>query len=398
MGALSHNESVAPNERASIRRLKTWFGAPQPAGALTAVRWQSALGTAYMALVVVGALVRTFTLGRVLCAAMVLVPSIVGLFRIGWRQTIGGFIAVAGAVSLVGGDSASVALLAVYGLSFEAGYLDAGWESLPVVGVAVTFLTVHAVIDLVDHIPTGWYLSAIGTITAWGVGCLARRARLNLAALRRAQAELAEQARSDERQRIARDVHDLVAHSLSVTMLHLTAARLALRRDPERAETALMEAERIGRQSMAEIRRTVGLLPRSSGEATAPVPGAGDVGELVDGFRRAGMDVTLAVEGNPQQVPAPLGLSLYRIVQEALTNAARHAPGEPTSVAIRISKQAVDLQVDNRLPRGRARADTDGGHGLAGMAERAGSAGGCLSAGPSGGRWAVSANLPVDVS
>jgi len=376
-------------------RVTAWLRDCQQFGELAVPRWVTALGTLWLFAVLAASLAASFTAVRAGIAAVVLAPSLLGLSRPRFRLVLGALPAMAAALVLVGNDSASAALLAVYFLAGEAGYLGEGWGGFTVLLLAVAAMSGHAVHDAVDHLPTGWYLSALGSLFIWGLGRLSRRQRVTVDALRQAQAELSEQAANQERQRIARDIHDLVAHSLSVTMLHLTAARLTLDRDPERARAALNEAERIGRQSMAEIRRTVGLLPRSSGSAVAPVPGAADLDDLVEGFRRAGMDVTLDVAGSPDRIPAPTGLSVYRIVQEALTNAARHAPGEATSVMIAVDGRAVDVCVDNPLPRRRPRSDGDGGQGLAGMAERAGSAGGQLTAGPTGDHWAVSARLPL---
>ena len=150
--------------------------------------------------------------------------------------------------------------------------------------------------------------------------------------LKAAEVGLAEKAATDERQRIAREVHDVIAHSMTVTMLHVTAARLAVARgDDDAATEALLEAERAGRESLNEIRHTVGLLrTEPDGGIEAPQPGAGDIVQLVDGFAEAGVDVRLAVEGGLGRVSPPVGLTLFRVVQESLANAVRHQPGSST--------------------------------------------------------------------
>jgi signal transduction histidine kinase len=375
---------------------RAWLRATGTAGDAAVPRWIGAIATAALLLVVAGALGQSFSTPRLVDALIVVGLSVAGLWRLPLRRAVGGFVAMLAAVGLVGNNSASLALLAVSLLAFEAGYLNRGWRSAPVIAVPAVALIGHAIADFVNHVPTGWYLSAFGLFVVWGGGILTRREQSDVEALKQAHAELAARAVAEERHRIARDVHDLVAHSLSVTMLHLTAARLSLRRDPDQARAALIEAERVGRESMLEIRRTVGMLPRSDAAVGTPVPSASAISDLVDDLRRAGMPVTSVVDGDPERVPAPAGLSLYRIVQEALANAARHAPGQPACVHLRIGARTVDARIDNPLPGGRPPDDGGGGHGLAGMAERAQLAGGWLHAGPADGRWSVTVSMPLE--
>jgi signal transduction histidine kinase len=204
---------------------------------------------------------------------------------------------------------------------------------------------------------------------------------------------LAASAATNERQRIAREVHDVIAHSLTVTMLHLTAARLAVGRGDSAAATeALEEAEKAGRTSLSEIRNTVGLLRIDGSEPTnAPLPAAADVPALVEGYRAAGLDVSLDFQGDLSGVEPAAGLALYRIVQESLTNAGRHSPGARTTVRIEIGPPLViDVQSDG----GTTTAQAGTGMGLTGMAERAAALGGLFEAGRSGNGWRVAATLP----
>ncbi|KQZ75519.1 sensor histidine kinase [Nocardioides sp. Root151] len=202
----------------------------------------------------------------------------------------------------------------------------------------------------------------------------------------------------EERQRIAREIHDLVAHSLSVTLLHVTGARRALTedRDVDDAVHALEDAERIGRQAMADIRRTVGVLnngPRS--DVQAALPAAGDIPGLVDDIRAAGLEVDFAESGDPSGVPESAGLCLFRAVQESLTNVARHAPSAPAQVRVDYSPRGATLTVRNPAPAA-ARRGT-GGSGLAGMAARVEQFGGTLYAGRDPGaadQWLVEVDLP----
>jgi signal transduction histidine kinase len=211
---------------------------------------------------------------------------------------------------------------------------------------------------------------------------------------RKAQAELAQRAAAYERQRIAREIHDVVAHSLAVTMLHLTGARLALRRDPNEAEEALLEAERLGRESLAEIRRTVGLLaPEGTGTA-APMPTATDIPQLVHEFEAAGLDVDFELTGDPCTLPAATGLGLYRVAQESLSNVVRHAPGTHTTMSLCVADEMVSLHVRNRLASPTRVASADGGLGVPGMRERVTLLGGELRAGPDGDSWCVDVELP----
>ena len=211
-----------------------------------------------------------------------------------------------------------------------------------------------------------------------------------------AEGALREQATTEERQRIAREVHDVIAHSMTVTMLHLTAARMAVARgDSVAATEALEEAEKAGRTSLNEIRNTVGLLRTDTAQPnTAPLPSATDVPALVAGYAAAGINVDLDVRGDLALVEPAAGLALYRIVQESLTNAGRHAPGARCVVRI---DAGPPLRVDVDSLGGAEPAPTPergDGLGLTGMAERAAALGGRLEAGRHGSGWRVAATIP----
>jgi len=193
----------------------------------------------------------------------------------------------------------------------------------------------------------------------------------------------------DERQRITREVHDVVAHSLSVTMLHLTAARRALEEDGEaevgEALDALKDAERLGRQAMTDIRHTIGLLGDAD-HATRAAPDLSDLPALLEGFRSAGLRVDLDLSGDPDSVPASSGLALYRIVQESLTNVVRHQPGADARVHLALD-EGPHLRISNAV-RGPLKVSADGS-GLKGMASRAELLGGRFAAGQQDGDWVV---------
>jgi signal transduction histidine kinase len=246
--------------------------------------------------------------------------------------------------------------------------------------------------DYAQH-SAAWVL---GISLAYGSGLVLRSQQLALVRLAEAQQDLAAKAVVDERRRIAREVHDLAAHSMAVTMLHLTGARLALA-DGEIAEAdaALASAERLGRTSLDEIRRAVGVLTDpDEASARAPEPGARDIKSLIVDYKRAGMALDVTVEGRPSSDVSIIGLTMYRLIQESLANAARHAPAARVSLSITWAADSVSIVVRNPVsgvvPAGR-------GHGLAGMRERVETLGGSLQTGRVDDEWQVRATLPCAV-
>ena len=225
------------------------------------------------------------------------------------------------------------------------------------------------------------------------VGVLLRRSIRLTDELRLADAELAAAAAREERHRIARDVHDLVAHSLTVVVLHVGGARRVLRTDPDAAEAALVEAERVSRESLDAIRGTVGLL-REEGESEVQ---SLDLERLVTTYRSAGMSVALAVDGAVESLPLAVRVTLYRVVQEALANAARYGrPDVPTSVDISIDSVRLVARVANvRTADAAMSAPGSGGFGLLGLREQTASLGGELASGIQGRLWVVECRLPI---
>lgn len=224
-----------------------------------------------------------------------------------------------------------------------------------------------------------------------------------LAAERRAREKAWEQATAAERNRIAREIHDLVAHSLSVTLLHITGARHALRDVGEgegdaadtvdEVDAALADAERVGRRAMADIRRTVSAIADGP-EPRQSLPSAGDIAALVGELDAAGLDVEYDESGDPAALPDAAGLGLYRIAQESLANVAKHAPGNVARVRLAFARGGARLTVSNPLAGVAPRRTTgDVGSGLAGMHARAEQLGATLTAGPSGEDWVVDVRL-----
>jgi signal transduction histidine kinase len=216
-------------------------------------------------------------------------------------------------------------------------------------------------------------------------------------ALEQAQHDLARQAVTEERLRIARELHDVVAHSMSVVAVHAGSGRLVATEDPAAAEQALATIEATTRSALREMRRLLGVLRSDTEEPASlePAPGVDDLDALVADVARSGVDVELIVEGTRAGVPPGVGLSVYRVVQEALTNVIKHAG--PARAVVRIRYAATSVSVDVADDgRGAAAPAVSGGHGLAGMRERVAVHGGELDAGPgAGGGFSVKARFPV---
>lgn len=210
----------------------------------------------------------------------------------------------------------------------------------------------------------------------------------------RSQEQLLRQATRDERVRLARELHDVAAHSMSVVSLHAQVLRRQLEAgSPISAEDARV-IETAAQHALGELRRVVGVLrPFEAGEELEPQPHAVQIPDLVSQCRRAGQPVDLVVEGNPPDLPPGLSLTVFRLAQEALSNARRHGAG-PARLALRWSSGGLDLQVTNPMA-GRA-GSARPGHGLIGMRERAELYGGTFTAGDDGdGCWRVDVHLPV---
>jgi signal transduction histidine kinase len=239
----------------------------------------------------------------------------------------------------------------------------------------------------------------VAIVFIWVVGrAVARQERL-VVELEGTRRQLAQQALLAERRRIARDVHDFVGHGLAAVMLQVTSARHVLRRDTDAAEEALRSAEEVGRRSMQELRRTVTLL-RSDDEAgvSPPVPTASEIPTLVEQARAGGLAVELHTRGDLSRIPPRVGLALYRIAQEALANAARHAPRARTTLGLELADGRVALLAETSGPvaPGSASERERPHYGLIGMQERATALGGNFDAGPTRDGWRVRCELPVE--
>jgi signal transduction histidine kinase len=206
----------------------------------------------------------------------------------------------------------------------------------------------------------------------------------------------AARAAADERRRIAREMHDVVAHSVSVMVVQAGGARRILEQDPRRAVEAAARIEDVGRAALTEMRRLLGVLHQGEEEADrAPQPTLRELDGLIARSRAAGLPVTLVVEGEPRPLPPGKDLAAYRVVQEALTNAIKHAGSAPTSVTVRWEASSLQLKIVDL--GGTAMNGSNGsGHGLIGMEERMRLYDGSLRAGPvAGGGFEVVARMPL---
>lgn len=293
-------------------------------------------------------------------------------------------------------------LLAVYNVATRYRWVF----SLPV-AVAVVIWLVLAVLprlgeNFVDLGELGSLIALIALVWTWGtlvrvrrdyVASLQERAR-QLEREREAQAQIAVAA---ERARIAREIHDIVSHSLSVVVVMSDGAASKVDTEPERAKSAMLGVRDTGRSALTEMRRMLGVLRDDEPGSHAPQPGIAQLQRLVEDSKKTGLPVTLTIEGEPVPVSAGLDLTVYRIVQEALTNVHKHA-GSVRTVEVRLGfgESEVELRITDDGPGlDSGPGGESGGHGLVGMRERVAAYGGTLDAGlrPSGG-FEVKAMLP----
>jgi signal transduction histidine kinase len=330
--------------------------------------------------------------------------AVLGVALVAWALTLGG------SESQLGG----VAIIALYSVGRYAG--DSRWGQ---VGVAVAVAEVS--VDLLND-PAPWGEAVFGGVVmfvAWYVG---RRVQLRTERAAELLLEQAAEARRiviEERTRIARELHDVVAHRVSLMTVQAGAAKAVAAEDPEGALRAMGAVEEAGRQALDELRHLLGVLrPETGLDGLGPQPGLADLPRLVEQTRGAGLDVSLATDGVPAELPARVDLFAYRIVQEALTNVLKHAgPGAHTEVRLGTDRSGIvvevlddgkgleppsaaagpfrpaDSPVGERQDR---RSGRSARHGIVGMRERALLLGGTLDARPRpGGGFRVVAHLPT---
>jgi signal transduction histidine kinase len=291
-------------------------------------------------------------------------------------------------------------LIAVYTV---ASIRDRWWSLGALIVVEVTMLILlligpgfpdySSLALFVGLIAAAWFLGDV--VHRWRTAAIQHQRRA--AELAAAREELARRAVSDERLRIARELHDVVAHSMTVVALQAGSGRLVARQDPEAAEHALETIEKSSREALADMRRLVGVLREGEDSQTEPAPGLDDVERLVAEMERAGLEVDLQTSGALDAVPPGMALAAYRVIQEALTNVVRHAGVERATLKLDASDGALSIVVSNGPPTRTVGPMESGGHGISGMEERVSLYGGRLTAGdtPEGG-YRVEAQIPLE--
>jgi signal transduction histidine kinase len=258
----------------------------------------------------------------------------------------------------------------------------------------------YGVLDLAERIGLYVLVCVAVLVLPWIAGALRRSrqaAQLSREAQLLAQRDAARADRAvaveQERVRIAREMHDIVAHSLAVVIAQADGARYALRASPETADQALTTIAGTARRALGDVRELLGTLRHEQG--TAPTPDVDDLDRLVEDMRQVGLQVDVDREGDPASLNTSTQLAVYRIVQESLTNAYKHGePGAPVHVRLTHRPDTVEIDVVNRrAEHGRPGPGT--GHGLVGMRERATMSGGTMTAGPRGDDFAVAVRMPA---
>ena len=272
---------------------------------------------------------------------------------------------------------------------------------------ALVFLVVCYVVSLwgpaaigEGHAPSAVFALSLGAgLAALLVGTeLVRLRRQRSLALAQGRREEALREASEERLRIARDLHDIVAHNISVINVQANTALHLMDRQPERARVALSTINEVSKQALVELRSVLGVLRDVDQEAPrAPAPGLAQLGALLERSRAAGLAVEVAEEGERRRLPADVDITAYRIVQESLTNSTRHSGGGRATLRLTYGQTDIVIEVDDDGPAVRAGRTNGTGKGITGMTERAEAVGGTLQAGPrSGGGFSVQARLPLN--
>lgn len=292
------------------------------------------------------------------------------------------------------GSSLAVPMVSVFAVAAYAGLAPA------VVGLLVSVVTM-SVADIGDGGDGSDYAFITLLYTAlWIAGRALQRQRALVSQVRdqarqleQAQVERELLAVGEERTRIARELHDVVAHSVSTIVVQAEAGQALIDRAPERATGSFVAIQETGRQALEELRTMLGVLREDpSGPQLAPQPRLGHLDALLASVRSAGLDVTLDVSGDPRALPTALDLSAYRIVQEALTNTIKHAHATRARVGLTYAEEHVDIQVSDN-GRGCADHESSPGHGLLGIQERARLHGGDLGVETSTGGFTVNVRL-----
>jgi signal transduction histidine kinase len=389
-----------------IRRAREWLHArPVHADALLAVAVYALWLTGY--LITAGPAGRQVTWGGLAVSALAVVPVV--LRRIApWASV--GLLAAAILVSALLHESAGAESLSFLVVSYTAVAVLPLGPALWATALIAASTVVSLQLDRPPGLPSVLFSNALVLAVCFFLGRTVRTRRAYTRALED-RAHAAEESREaaareavlDERRRIARELHDVVAHHISVMGVLATGARRTLYRDPDVADETLRTIEDTGRTTLREMRRLLDVLRIESEPAEAPVepqPGVAGLEALAAQVREAGLPVRVRVTGDPVALEPGVDLTVYRIVQEGLTNALKHAGPATADVRLTFTADAVELEVadDGRGPRPGVAAKPDG-HGLVGMRERVGLYGGRLYTGPrTAGGFVVRATIPLDTA
>jgi signal transduction histidine kinase len=318
---------------------------------------------------------------------------------LGPQRSTAASAAVAGAaiVAICNGDPANTGWFALIAL--------AGWcaVSTPFVVAGVLWLAITVMFVLEATLTAsdpGWLAWIAGTALSVLASAFGRRQHELVLELHAAQEGLAQRAQAEERNRIARELHDVIAHSVSVIVVQAQAARRVLAGDEPHAHALLETIESTGRGALAELRRSLGLLRTHHEQASLePQPSLHRLHALADQMRAVGLPVDVVIEGQPAELPPGVDLSAYRIVQEGLTNALKHAGPAQARVLVRYAPSQLEIEVSDDGTGGVGDAANGAGHGIVGMRERVALYGGHLETGRSGnGGYVLRARLPLGAS
>jgi len=330
------------------------------------------------------------------------------LFRRRWAA--GSAIAILAALALEAqiaypGTESQIVLVPVILAFFSLGRWEEPARALFAAAIGLLLGGIVVASDSGPVTASGVVFIAIISITPLAAGMIVRARQreademaLHAYRLEVEQEELAREAVAEERARIARELHDMIGHAISVITVQAGAARLQLDTDPERARDPLLAIEQTGHQALAEMRRLIGMLREMGEPGLAPQPGLEQLDRLLEGVRRSGLPVELRRQGDPiAPVPPLVDLAAYRIVQEALTNALKHGGEGDAMVTVRYSVSSLALEIESQ---GAAiEGSNGGGHGLVGMRERVDQCRGELQVGETAdGGYSVRATLPLGAS
>jgi signal transduction histidine kinase len=308
---------------------------------------------------------------------------------------------------LLRGDSTAGVGVGIFVLVYTVAAWAPRWQSAVALTVIGGLLAI-VIVRVPDRMPVPVLITNVVLLAGASLaGDWARQRRSQLtwateraSLLEREHHLVADIATAEERLRIARDLHDVIAHSLSVIAVQASVAGVVLDDQPDQARAALEAIAAMSRESLSEVRAMVSALRADDAEPYAPTRQLADVVHLCDEVREVGLPVELSVQGDPKKVPAGVAVAAFRIIQQSLTNVVQHAPGAPTHVTVEIDGCEVRLAVVNdAAPQPHHAHERRNGQGLTGMRERVAMWGGTLTAGPRpDGGFAVSATLPMEVT